>query len=78
MNTLYTVGAAVVAVLAFLAWFAGKIAKMTRDAAAAKQKGQNDALQQKFDQIDAGAPDLDASIGRLRDRADNGGKPNPS
>lgn len=75
MNTLYTVGAAIVAVLTFLAWFASKVRKMTNDAAAAKQKGQNDALQRKFDQIDSGAPDLDASIGRLRDRADHD-KPN--
>ena len=68
----------VLVMLAFLAWFAGKVAKMTRDAAAAKQKGQNDALREKFDEIDAGAPDLDASIGRLRNRARNDGKPDPS
>jgi hypothetical protein len=74
MNTLYTVGAAIVAVITFLAWFASKVRKMTNDAAAAKAKGQNDALQKTFDKIDSGAPNLDASIGRLRDRS-SGGKP---
>lgn len=75
MNTLYMIGGAIVAVLAFLAWFAGKVRTMTQNAAAAKAKGQNDALQRTFDKIDGGAPDLDASIGRLRDRS-SGNKPN--
>lgn len=75
MNTLYLIGGAIVAVITFLAWFASKVRKMTNDAAAAKQKGQNDALQKTFDKIDSGAPDLDASISRLRDRS-AGNKPN--
>jgi hypothetical protein len=34
-----------------------------------KQKAQNDALQQHYDEIDARRPDFDGAIGRLRDRA---------
>lgn len=35
----------------------------------AEQKAKNDALQEHYDAIEAGPRDLDASIGRLRDRA---------
>ncbi|HEY4202629.1 MAG TPA: hypothetical protein VGM83_18920 [Devosiaceae bacterium] len=34
-----------------------------------EQQETRDDLQKHYDQIDAGRPDLDASLGRLRDRA---------
>ena len=64
--------------LAKLAWsFVEFILSMGRVLGKAEayteQKAKNDALQDHYDTIEAGPRDLDASLGRLRDRAKSAG-----
>jgi hypothetical protein len=75
MDLLVIIGAVVVALLGALGIAfkkGGSSALAKRDA---KQGKANEKLQQKFDKIDSGSPNVDASIDRLSKRA--GGNPKP-
>lgn len=69
MTRLYSFLAAIGAALAFVAAVFIKGRRAGIDSAAAKQGKRNDAIQKQFDAIDAGKPDLDGAVKRLRDRA---------
>ena len=43
--------------------------RVGREEAVAEQKAKNDALQQHYDEIDSQPRDLDAALGRLRNRS---------
>ncbi len=70
ITTILAIVASVLAAL-FGGYFKGR--QHGKEDAAAKQQKANADVQRKFDEIDAGRPDLDGALGRLRQRAGDDG-----
>lgn len=64
---LWAVGFAAFVVAAFVAY--RSIRKDGENAILAEQAKRREEQQRKYDQIDAGAPDLDSALGRMRQRS---------
>ena len=68
-GSLTAIGAVILAVLAGLWKFGASKKSEGRNEVIVEQRQKDDKLQKEFDKIDNTRPDLDESIGRLRNRS---------